>query len=581
MLSKVSKFFGAIFVVAISFVFLGVFADSASALVVHGPGYQRSPDPEGIYINKKFRMDFSGAYKITVDGASVNAYCLEAEEPSPHQENQVLQSNIHVMPEFDYLLYKYGETDDRDRATAMKMLGYYYTQQMNSVLGQLIWSDSDNGYAPIDPNSSAFTLSITPFPETDLTTARTMARDMFNEAAQMTGPWTITVDIDDSWAGGAATATITLRSSTGAAIPNATVNLTYTNATGPATVTTNASGNASITLTPNDELSAFSVQARTSAPGVHREFRGAPSTQRTAVRGVATTVNDTDSHNGLSSDPQITTNASTSQLFTGGSITDSVTLSGVDSGLEGTINVAAYGPYDSIEDITAEACSADDRVWTSSEITTNGSGTFTTNAFTPTKSGYYTFKAVWEGQGGPATHPCGQNTETFQVYEPTLATQASDKVIAIGGTITDTVTLSGVPDDVTGKITVNLYGPKEDDDKYVCSQGTFVDQKVIETKGGGEFVTPDFKVDKLGEYTFVATWKADDYDISVSHNCGMETESFAVTTNGLLGTPDTPEVPDTGFMEVVNSLGLVGTSVVACGLVLSSSMAYGWIRRRG
>lgn len=551
---------------------LGFFIHS---LIVHaaptyGPGVGPLTSPEGIYIND-FRTSFSGAYRAVIDGTLRNVYCIEANNGNhPETNGQTLQTNQYSSQALDYILWKYGDTTDNNRAVAVEMLSWYYTQQeRGSGGGILIWSDPDNSFSPIDPNSGAFDLRF-PLPGStggDAAVARQMVVDMYNDAvanaANFAGPWTVSIDIDDSWTGGPAATTLQLRSANGTAMANQTVTLTYTNATGPATITTDASGNATFSTTPTNVAAPFSVQASASSPAPHREYTAVNvtgTTQRIAIMG-STTVLDTDTDPGLASDPVVTTNADKPQSYLGDSFVDRVTLAGVDSGIAGTLNVAAYGPFASLDEITTTACTVEAKVWDADVISTDGSGTFDTNAFTPTEKGYYTFVATWTGPGGPATHDCGELSETLLVYEPQLTTSATKHTITVGETVQDTVTLSGIPEDVTGVLTVELYGPFASMDVVAadsCSAANLIGTQTIPTAGSGSFTSPDFTVNGVGVYAFAVSWQADGDAGTAFHDCGVRSEMFS----------SVPKAPNTGILSGTNrTTAILALSVAGAGVL--------------
>ena len=109
---------------------------------------------------------------------------------------------------------------------------------------------------------------------------------------------------------------------------------------------------------------------------------------------------------------------------------------------------------------------------------------------------------------------------------PTLVTQASASA-ALGGTISDTATLSG-GSNPTGTITFNLYGP----DDATCS-GASVFVSAVPVTGNAAHNSGNFSPSAAGTYRWVASYGGDSNNQPVSGACNDSNESVVVTK----GTP--------------------------------------------
>lgn len=101
------------------------------------------------------------------------------------------------------------------------------------------------------------------------------AQQIWDEASAKLGVWTI--DIDDFEygeleGGGSGSTRVEVRSGSGTPVANETVRVTYTGATGPATVTTNSNGVATINFDVTDGAATVRIRVRADSPGVNPEI---------------------------------------------------------------------------------------------------------------------------------------------------------------------------------------------------------------------------------------------------------------------------------------------------------------------
>ncbi|HEY3662902.1 MAG TPA: Ig-like domain-containing protein, partial [Chthoniobacterales bacterium] len=116
---------------------------------------------------------------------------------------------------------------------------------------------------------------------------------------------------------------------------------------------------------------------------------------------------------------------------------------------------------------------------------------------------------------------------------PTLTAQASDGVV-IGGTISDTATVSGgiAPG---GSVTFNLYGP----DDATCGTASIFSSTVA-VAGDGSYSSASFTPSEAGTYRWVASYSGDANNAAVNGECNDANQSVEVAA---LPTPTPTPTP--------------------------------------
>ena len=231
--------------------------------------------------------------------------------------------------------------------------------------------------------------------------------------------------------------------------------------------------------------------------------------------------------------PALVTSATSGTV--GGSIQDTATLSG-GTNPTGTITWNLFGPSD------PNCQAAPVKTFTAS---VNGNGPYTTSpAFSPSAAGAYHWVASYSGDGANSavSGHCGDSGETSNVGPagPALVTTATSA--NVGGTISDTATLSG-GSNPTGTITWNLFGPA-DPNCTAAAIKTFT----ASVNGNGPYTTsPAFTANSAGAYHWVASYSGDGNNSAVSGHCGDSGETSNVgqtaptlTTNAVSGTVGQP-----------------------------------------
>jgi len=153
--------------------------------------------------------------------------------------------------------------------------------------------------------------------------------------------------------------------------------------------------------------------------------------------------------------PTITTTVSSSGTITiGGSATDQAVFANGFGTLTGTLVLTAYSD---------SSCAT--VAFTSSTITVNGNGPYTSNSFTPTSAGTYYWKATFTdtdgnnnnvvttcGSGGPASERL-----TVNKVSPTISTSLSATTITSGSSVFDRATLTGATGTAGGTVQYEYF----------------------------------------------------------------------------------------------------------------------------
>ena len=220
--------------------------------------------------------------------------------------------------------------------------------------------------------------------------------------------------------------------------------------------------------------------------------------------------------------PTITT-AAAQTVDLNQSISDSATLAGATADAGGTITFRAYGPNN--------ATCASPAVFTSTPVAVSGNGTYGPVSFSPSAAGTYRWIASYSGDAknaakAGACNDDGEN-DTVNKLTPAIATQAS-AAVTIGGTITDTATVSG-GSSPTGTVTFVVYGPAD----TTCANGTVVGSPVA--LSGGTATSAAYTTTAVGTYHWIATYNGDANNNAVGGHCGDANESVVVN-------PTTPSI---------------------------------------
>src|SRR3989454_176276 len=166
----------------------------------------------------------------------------------------------------------------------------------------------------------------------------------------------------------------------------------------------------------------------------------------------------------------ISTSVSPSTIALGGSATDTATVTLIPGGstVNGTVTFNVYGPFGSPP--TSTSCTSSSLVTPFSPNTVAiGPGvspqTATSGTFTPLAAGYYgwiaTYNPFTPRNGSTNSTSCGDSGETLLVVEAHITTNVSPSPITVGGSATDTATVTLLPpgQTVSGTVDFKVYGP--------------------------------------------------------------------------------------------------------------------------
>src|SRR2546428_162436 len=165
----------------------------------------------------------------------------------------------------------------------------------------------------------------------------------------------------------------------------------------------------------------------------------------------------------------IFTSVSPTPITLGGSTTDTATVTlSTASTVNGTVTFNVYGPFSSPP--TATSCTSSSLVTPFSPNTkTIGPGvtpqSVASDSFTPTAAGYYawiaTYTPVGAANGPTVSTSCADGGEILLVVGAGITTTVSPSPIALGGSATDTATVTLTPGTATVSGTVDffVYGP--------------------------------------------------------------------------------------------------------------------------
>jgi uncharacterized repeat protein (TIGR01451 family) len=270
--------------------------------------------------------------------------------------------------------------------------------------------------------------------------------------------------------------------------------------------------------------------------------------------------------------PQLSTTASNgsagSEQTIGGTITDTATVSG-GFNPTGSVTFRVYAPGD-----TTCATPLDWGDGDTSKTAALVGGQVTSPAFTTSAVGTYRWVASYSGDASnnSANGACNDPGEASLTKKatPSLATQGSNRVTAqtIGGTITDTATVSGGYSP-TGSVTFRVYAPGDSGCATPLDWGNGDTSKTV-ALASGQATSPAFTTAAVGTYRWVASYSGDANNSSVSGACN-DTDEFSLTKK------DTPSLATQGSNRVTEqTIGgtITDTATVSGGFNPTGSVTF-------
>lgn len=438
-----------------------------------------------------------------------------------------------------YALWNYGRSSSATQQAAVMLY-------VHSLMG-------DGAPGEVDPSAVSPQVA---------TAFRTISR----QSARYRGPYRVVTDVPSALTvGTGATATIRVLSGTGNAVPNVALALTSEGATGiPGTLRTNGAGVARVKLTPTSvtglKLGVTTEQIASTLPKIFRattpgaarrngQRMAAADSQRVTAEVVAPVARGA---------LRVATVATPAQMLLTETNTDKVTITGAPAGLTQTVQVATYGPFP-----TAAAMVCTGTPVATSTLTATGSGTFTTQPFTPTIPGWYTYQLTVPGNENVAglTTPCAELTESFRVQvQPRVRTIVSSGAIAPSQTIFDRVLVEGVGGQALA-INAALYGPFASREAIKCDT-TPVWVGTLNVSADGEYPTAPVALTVPGYYTYRETIAASELVRPVETLCGDLAETATVIGTPQITTQVSAQATSPGS-QITDKVVITGLGVVA------------------
>jgi hypothetical protein len=256
--------------------------------------------------------------------------------------------------------------------------------------------------------------------------------------------------------------------------------------------------------------------------------------------------------------PRLQTIVSSTRTAKGTALTDRVLVEGL-AGEQVTVQAALYGPFSTPEAIRCDGTP----VW-SGTISAPGDGEYTTEPYTVTIPGYYTYResiAATEFVRSVET-TCADTAETTVVpAQPQVVTQVSSQETRPGGTIHDRVVVTGLGA-LSAPVRVELWGPYPTRTVITCMGTPYWTGSFVAT-GNGTYTTADVRLDKAGYYTYRESIATGPATTGVVTECGEATETtFAQAT---------PSVTTLASNEVVRAGSALSDRILVTGLGKTSA----------
>ncbi len=170
-------------------------------------------------------------------------------------------------------------------------------------------------------------------------------------------------------------------------------------------------------------------------------------------------------------------------------------------------------------------------VFTSTPVTVNGNGAYTSSSFTPLAPGTYYWIASYTGDSNnnPVTGSCGDNGEvlTVQSAGPNIITSVSPSTIILAtsaSSASDFATLSN-GFNPTGTITFNVFPTST-----ACSGSPLFTSTVL-VNGNGNYVSATFTPPGAGTYNWVTSYSGDSNNNPFTAACGASGETLSVLSS--------------------------------------------------
>ena len=471
----------------------------------------------GRYDTYRYGVRWFGDYRGAIPGLSGPAWCIDLrfwypgakygyeKRPVGTLENKdgdsVSESKLHRM---SYALWAFGRSEQKARQAAVML----YVHQLMG----------DGAPGEVDPKAIGADVA-------------TQFSTLSAAAERFAGPYRIETKISGPLkVGRPAKATIRVLAASGAALPDVTLDVTSRGASGArSSVTTSHGGAGQLHFTPTDpedglRIAVKSEELAADEPTLYVPTRGAAarSGQR-LVAAKSATVSATDTADVAAAVVGVKTKATPDVVTAGGEARDAVTISGVVKGWTGEVELRVYGPARTRETLACTATPLTTATFRARR------GMTQSPAFTLARPGWYAYQLVVPGSAGLTglTTPCPEAGEIVKVEaQPVVHTQVSAASLAPGGSLRDTVSVSGLGGEPVA-VVASLYGPYPAADKITCDgapawTGTFTADK------DGDYLTDPVPLTVPGYYTYRESVAATGLTRAAEHPCGEAPQTTIV-----------------------------------------------------
>jgi Sortase domain len=262
--------------------------------------------------------------------------------------------------------------------------------------------------------------------------------------------------------------------------------------------------------------------------------------------------------------PTVKTAVSSSKVEPGTALTDSVTVSGLQS-QPATVKASLYGPFASQAALNCTTTA----VWTGSVAVTKD-GTYKTEAFTVKTPGYYVYRESIAAQGFVRAYQttCADTAETsIVVAHPKISTEISTQKTKPGASIVDRVAVSGLGA-APATVRAVLWGPFASRSKIVCS-GTPRWSGSFGVKADGTYTTASVKLNRAGYYTYQESIAQAPANTSYKLPCAETAETTVALATASVRTAVSADVvvPGGALSDTISVTGL-GTTTAAIDVAL-------------
>lgn len=426
------------------------------------------------------------------------------------------------------------------------------------------------------------------------------ANTMWAAASRYFGPLKLTISPSKpvkARVGKPQTYRIALRSASGRLVPGKRVAISCTGPVRcPSRVATKSRA-VTVRVTPR-AVGRYTLRASTSAPGASgmlyqargwSTHGGSTASSRGIQRAWIAKSNTTAVKVSASAKidkakPTITTVTSAPTVTVGAAIHDNVTITGLRPGYDQEVRASLWGPFSSQPGTTS--CvpgTLAGRV----EFRVRANGTYQTPKITLTKPGYYTWTENLPGDAAtePVSTPCGLVPETTIAtkHQPVVSTVASLQQAQAGGSIYDTVRVSGTGGNpvTVGWVLHGPISPKAGPTTNASCDGLSWSSAPVRARGtfaaagDGSYRTAVTKVNETGCYTYSETIAATPLTEATSTQPGVPVETVVVTATPKIITAINNQRASTGakIMDRVEISGLTARDRITVAWTLHGPLA--------